>query len=577
MAEHVIDVALNEWWDGTGHILDPYETADRWRGGTAARFACPAAILARYRGRHDLIAPACLALDQLTATIAEATAARSTPFIPGVLDLTAKEIMLGRDHLAPLVPAERVRAWDQALGTLDPEVAYTAARKRQRDARPNNYEAYASVGEWLRHRAGLADTRAWIERVTDWNLEWTTAHGLYRDPDDPATYDLSVRQNWSELLYHGYDGPAAERLDELLRRGGITMLLMVSPLGWAPFGGRSNLFVHNEAMIACVAACEAQRWRKLDRPEVAGAFQQVGRRAAAVAQAYYRLSPLRNLKNRFPPSSKHGRDTRYGEYAVYSLLGASLFARAATMTDDDIPLARTPVGTHGTLLHLFPEFHRTFASCGDTQIQIDTRAQMAHDATGVGRMHRVGVPPALGMSCSIAPEASYIVSRGATGRALAMGPAWRTGSGDWQSLAQLSGEIANVRCEVHRMDDEAVEWSLVHQLQDQQVRSVRQRYCLAPGSLRIEVELDGPIQAAAMEIPCLCYDGEQEAAIQVGSNSVVVRFQGASLDVRGDHVQQVVLSSQEHASRQAVYRAARLECGGPCFGVEAKLARRGEE
>ncbi len=576
VAERVVDVALNEWWDGAGQIIDPFETSDRWRGGTAARFACPAAILAHLRARHDLIAPACLALDQLTAAIATATAANAPPFIPGVLDLTAKEIMLARNHLAPLVPPERVAVWDRAWRDLDPDTAYTAAGKHQRGARPNNYEAYASVGEWLRHRAGLADTEAWIERVTEWNLPWTTPHGLYRDPDDPAAYDLSVRQNWSELLYHGYRGPSAARLDELLRRGGITMLLTISPLGWAPFGGRSNLFVHNEGMIACIAACEARRWRQWDRPEVAGAFQLAGRQAARVAREYYGATPLRNLKNNFAPVTKHGRDTRYGEYAVYSLLGASLFARAASMVDDDTGFSPAPVGNCGTLLHLYPEFHRTFASCGDTQVQIDTRAQLAHDATGVGRMHRLGVPPALGMSCSVAPEASYIVSRGRHGRALAIGPAWRTASGDWQSLAQLSNEIAGVRCETHRIDATAVEWTLVHYLQGQPVQSVRQRYRLTPGCLHIRVETEGRITATAMEIPCLCHDGASEADIEAGAQSVAVRFHGARLLARGDHFQRVHLDDEEYASRQAVYRAARLESSGSSVAVDIDLRRTGE-
>ncbi|MBT7858784.1 MAG: hypothetical protein HN712_00680, partial [Gemmatimonadetes bacterium] len=238
-AEIVVDRARRDWLDDDGQIRDPFERADRWRGGTAARFACPAAILVSLRGRDDLVKPAATALDQVIAQIGQAAQEQRPPFVPGVLDLTAKEIMLARNLLANHVSPARLVCWDESLAAIDPDVAYTTAAKRRAGERPNNYEAYASVGEWMRWRAGLSDTRSWIEEVTRANLKWTTTHGLYRDPGDPATYDLSVRQNWSELLHNGYDGPQRQELDLLLRRGGLTTLQMISPLGWAPYGGRS--------------------------------------------------------------------------------------------------------------------------------------------------------------------------------------------------------------------------------------------------------------------------------------------------------------------------------------------------
>ncbi|MFC1527014.1 hypothetical protein ACFL6X_09430, partial [Candidatus Latescibacterota bacterium] len=510
----------------------------------------------------------------LTAQIGQAAAARRPAFVPGVLDLAAKEIVLARDLLASRVSPARLAAWDESLTGIDPEVAYTAAAKRRAGQRVNNYEAYASVGEWLRWQAGLADTRPWIETVTRANLEWTTAHGLYRDPGDPATYDLSVRQNWCELLHHGYDGPQAEELDELMRRGGLTMLQMVSPLGWAPFGGRSNLFVHNEGMVAYIAEREARRWQRLERPEVAATFRQVAQRAGRVAREYYcDLEPLRNIKNRFDPSTKHGRDTTYGEYAVYSLLGASLLARVALVADDTIPAAPALVGESGALLHLFPAFHRTFASCGDTQVQIDTRAQLSHDATGVGRLHRVGVPAALGLSCSIAPDASYIVSRGTGGRAAAIGPAWRLGDGPWHSLAGCSEEIADVVCEPGHIGGDAVRWTIVQELRDGGVDRVIQCYALEPGRLHIDVELQPEADGVAVEIPCLVFDGERETSIEVGEDHVAVRFRGASLVARAPEADRVTLEPVEHASRQAVYRVAALERRGSRIRVDVRLER----
>jgi len=573
-AEAVVDVARRDWLDAEGLIRDPFETSDRWQGGTAARFACPAAIVAHRRQRPDLVEPAALALDQVTAKIGRAAAEGRPAFVPGVLDLTAKEIVVARDLLAPRVAPARLASWDERLAAIDPEVAYTFAAKRREGQRANNYEAYASVGEWLRCRAGLADTRAWIEAATRANLEWTTEHGLYRDPGDPATYDLSVRQNWCELLRYGYDGPLAGELDELMRRGGLTTLHMMSPLGWAPYGGRSSLFVHNEGMAAYIAECEARRWHGLERPDVAGAFRRAAHLAGSVAHHHYcGLEPLRNIKNSFAPSTKHGRDRTYGEYAVYSLLGASLLARAALVADDAIPVAGQGIGAQGSLLHLYPDFHRTFATCGDTQVQLDTRAQLSHDATGVGRIHRVGVPPALGLSCSVAPDASYIVSRGAGGRAAAIGPAWRCADGAWQSLAGCSEEIVDVSCQSEHVGPDAVRWTIAQQLVGCDVGRVLQRYALEPGRLHIDVELPPGTREVAVEVPCLVFDGERETSIETGADYLCVRFRGARLVARAPQADRVVLAPEERASRQAVYRVAAFERSGRRLEAEVRLER----
>ena len=341
------------------------------------------------------------------------------------------------------------------------------------------------MGEWLRCQADLADTGDWIAEVTRANLRWTTEEGLYRDPNDPATYDLSVRQNWSELLACGYDGDGAHELDNLLERGGPTTLKMISPLGWAPFGGRSNLFVHNEAMVTYICECEAKRWHARGWDERAASF-----------------------------------------------------------------------------LHLFPAFHRTFATCGDTQVQIDTRAQLTHDATGVGRIHRAGVPPALGMSCSVAAEAAYIIHRGTGGHAVALGPAWQRSGGRWLSLAGCSDEIIDVTCEREQVGEDEVRWTIVQQLRGLDVDRVVQHYALSSGRLRIQVELHGNADRVALEVPCLSFDGQDESTIQVGADGVTVDFQEARLTARTPEAERIRIGDSEHASRQAVYRVATLERRG---------------
>ena len=574
LAEAVVGEATHEWLTEDGHIQDPFEPQDRWQGGTAARFACPAAIAGRQRRHKELVEPACRAIDQVCAKIAAAADTGEPAFPPGVLDLMAKEVLIACHQIAPYAGTIRPRQWYEALSSVRPETAYTLERKIQSQSRATNYEAYAAVAEWIRHCMGLADRRDYVDRSIEVNLPWFTSHGLYRDPNDPCLYDLSVRQNVSELLQYGYDGPWADTLNELTRRGGLTMLLMLSPNGWAPYGGRSNLFVHNEAMVAYVAEFEAKRWRDLGHARIAGAFKHVARRAAMAAEPYLFDVPLRSTKNRFDPSTKYGRDTSYGEYAVYSLLAASLFARAYLVADDSIPEAAAPVGSRGTLLHLYPEFHRTFAACGDTQVQMDTRAQPGHDATGIGRFHRQGVPEALGLSLSIPAKPSFITGEAVPGRAAAIGPAWRGSGGPWETLAECSDDqVAGVECDALEVSDRAVRWRVAHSLSGMAARGVVQTFTLTEGQLHLTVEVDGDPDETAIEVPCLHFDGETQAELVLsGPTGACVRCGGSCLKVAVPGAAALEVDDTLRASRQAIYRVASFQVPGRA--AEATLTLR---
>ena len=573
LAEAVVAEAVHEWLTDDGHIKDPFEENDRWEGGTAARFACPAAIAARQRRHKELIEPARKALDQICGKIAQAAKQGGSPFPPGVLDLMAKEVLVACHQLAPFTGTISPRQWYVALAALDPETMYTAEGKIGSGSRANNYEAYACVAEWMRYCMGLGDRRDWVDRDIGRNMEWLTAHGLYRDPGDPALYDLSVRQNYSELLQYGYDGQWAEALDELLRRGGLTMLLTLSPNGWAPYGGRSNLFVHNEAMVAYIAEFEAIRWKRLGNDRIAGAFKQTARRAALVAEHYLLDVPMRNIKNRFDPATKHGRDSNYGEFAIYSLLAASLFARTYLVADDSIDESAAPVGSQGTFLHLYPEFHRTFASCGDTQVQIDTAGQPGYDATGIGRIHRRGVPEALGLSLSLAADPKFITARGTADRAAAIGPAWRTAGGSWETLAACSSEIRSVDCRVTEVVDDRVRWDLTHELSGLSAQRVEQSYVLTEGALEVRMRVVGEVDEVALEVPCLVSDAEEDTALVVDQGIAVVTHAGASLRVNAPRAERVVVDDAELANRQAVYRLVSFRAPGDEISGTIELGR----
>jgi hypothetical protein len=320
--------------------------------------------------------------------------------------------------------------------------------------------------------------------------------------------------------------------------------------------------------------CEYQARELSMRPEVAAAFKEAALRAARAAEPYAREKPLRFIKNLFPPETRHGRDSTYGEYAVYALLAASLFARTALVCDDSIPALATAGASCGTLLDLWPAFHKVFATCGDTNIEIDTRSQPGYDATGLGRFHRRGAPPDLGMSMGIAAQPKYVVHGAETDRSVAIGPCWRTLAGEWQTLAQLSSGIEAATVTTLRCSPDAVEWEIewsVDSTARLPVTSIAQRYALAPGRLEVGVSVHGVYECLGFEVPCLVTEGRgPDAEIAVSAYGAVVRQRGWRLDVTLGRAARYGLEEIERANRHARYRVARF--WWPASSAEIELA-----
>ncbi|MCK5803073.1 MAG: hypothetical protein KAI66_09585 [Lentisphaeria bacterium] len=574
LAATIVDWAKDHWISPDGALLDPYESGDRWQGGTLLRFICPAAILVHHGGRQDLLDITANLVDAATDRIASLAGCEpGMVYPPGVMDLACKELMVGILELQSFVAPDRVDRWLEALSKLRPEQAYTGSGKVRAGARLTNYEIYAPVGEWLRALAGATEDVSWMETMLGRSLEHFTANGLYRDPGDPSLYDLSVRQNLCELMHYGYDGKFRQTYEELLRRGALSMLMMTSPCGWAPYGGRSNLFLHNECMAAYIAEFEANGYAENGDTNLAMAFREHARRSVdAIAPFIEECTPPHNLKNLFDPRTKHGRDTGYGEYAVYSLLAASLLARTYLVADDTTLARGEPAAANGALLHLHPAFHRTFATCGDTHVQLDTDAQAGYDATGLGRLHRDGVPTALGCSMPIAAHPRFITAIPDAISNLAYGPVWKCGDGGWNDMTDLTqtGSLEVKFAELEQRPDRVC-WRVSHHSHDG-ATILSQSYCLRPGRLEISGEvLVADAHTVGFDIPCLLTDGIRQAETVIDNCRVKVRFRDHEWSAQAKDAVTVTLDDGELANREAIYRRARFCFHANRFAVQISL------
>jgi hypothetical protein len=480
-----------------------------------------------------------------------------------------RELMTAYEALHASEPQRAVQ-WANNLRAVIPEKVYWQVEKEDLSiADLHNWTVYAAAGEALRERAGLAPPHDQEQVLTDgatcWGydffakympaqLRYFTEHGMYRDPGDPLTYDLTTRIHL-ELSLEAGAGQTQPKLHDALNRhlmtGALSTLLLVSPDGLVPFGGRSSQYHMQEIMVALNCEMAANRWLDQD-PALAGAFKRQARRSLLALKPWLTQDPMPCLKNSFPPAAQFGYDP-YGKYAVYSLLMASLCVLAAQRANDAIAEMPTPAECGGYVFELTPAFHKTIAVCGGTQAVINTAADPHYDATGLGRVCHSDVPSALCLGMPICAEPAYLLPTEQTAKApAAIGPMWRT-EDTWTRLAELAPEV-QPQLTVTRQTRSAVAWSLAWPLSSN--KHVFEEFILRSGALTYRVDCPGETQ---LVIPLLINDGAQQTDITESADLISVCLGEHSVSyalhaVSGAQPVTWHIDPAEQANRHGIYR-----------------------
>ncbi len=549
--------------DDRGALIDPVTKAE-W-GQTSPRFVASIAVLLHFGRCEDLRQHAYLGMDYCCAQLASGKS--HSP------DFWLRELMTAWFILAPIAPAERVARWEANLRSIDPEsINWHIARDGKTPADLHNWTIYAAAGEAMRHVAGLSPTGnplpgsretstaartgksnpspdisptspppnlpagspatsvrgpwgpAFYEKYIPSQFNHFNNEGMYRDPNDPMTYDMTTRLQFATPLAYGFETPLRPAIEELLRRGGLAQLLYVSPEGFAPFGGRSSQFHGQESILAAVGELEARRYRT-SNPQLAGAFKRQARLSAKSIRRWLEMSPHRHLKNGFPPENLHGCES-YALYSVYSLFAASCLGLAALYADESIAEAPVPAEIGGYVVEFSPAFHKIFATCGGTQIEVDTAAHFHYDATGLGRFHRAGVPIELGLAGPIAAEPKFNIPDALKpDQPTAIAPAWQNPDGQWIHLAALSDALS---CELKtdHADTQVITFGLTWTHAATQT-TVQQQYTLVDGELTIRsaVQIAGErVTNLRMIVPLLETDGTSKSTIDVIDGRATVNY-----------------------------------------------------
>ena len=550
LSEPIVRQAV-AWQEPGGRIIDPfvgYETPT-----ATARFVGALAGLILQGRCLDL---ADSGIRALTAAAGDLYASSDKP-VKGS-EFYPKELMLGYLALKDRVDEATHKLWKEHLGGFDPEATYDVVLAKLPAAELHNYTTFALAGEQIKKRYWIADATDFIERHMATQLPRFTALGMYRDPANPMTYDAVARMNLSLLMFFGYEGPQRGALEEMLRRGALTMLLTMSTTGECPYGGRSNQQNFNEATAALIFEYEAARAQKAGDAELAGVFKRAAHLAVLSVKRWLDLRPVSFVKNEFPASSQHGRQKGYGFYGVYSLLIASQLGLARLVAGPRIEERPVPWERSAYVIRLDDDFHKVFASAGGYHLEIDTRADHHYDATGLGRLHRAGVPTETALSTPVVPKPEYLVSTPEAPRAVAVGPGWESG-GRVQWLSDLSAEIEKVGFEVLEEKVDRLRFRIVYAI-GKDGRGVTETYELDPRGLTAGWEIrPGPGESTGgirLQVPLLETDGRHESKVRSGEGSLVLHYQEHVYKVicQAPPKVEAVLEGFTASNRNGVYR-----------------------
>ncbi|MDB6024660.1 MAG: hypothetical protein JWM68_883 [Verrucomicrobiales bacterium] len=492
--------------DADGRIIDPFYQKEYQYSTPCYAWAATALVVS---GRQtNLLESAASALECALIELAEDKAAMNHG------DFFTFPCMLAYENLRDRVAPERRKKWEQLLRQLQPQRCYEdVIIDKPRDV--HNWNIVALSGEFLRYQDGFTDL-SFVEKYLSLQLKNFTSTGQYRDPNLPLAYDHFPRHFLAAILQRGYDGQHRAALEELLDRAAWTSLLIQSPNGELPTGGRSAQHQWNEAEQCVTFEVWANRNKRAGDNLSANAFKRAAHLSLESIQRWVRPSgELWIVKNRFDPAVRHGFQG-YSSHSQYNLLAASMLSTAWMLADDSITEGACPADVGGFAFEL-PEFHKVFANAGGLYLEIDTGADAEYNSTGLIRVHKAGLESLIGPSDSTAIH----------DEPLAIGIAWAENNG-WKSLASFGhGAIKSAKFEMLKATSPALKFSVRYEIGSAATRSVSETYEVTPRKISVRAEVEGKTSKVRVRFPAFAFDGRDATQIVAEKSKVSVQLNGS--------------------------------------------------
>ncbi len=305
------------------------------------------------------------------------------------------------------------------LATLDPWKHYKVNSRNKPIEEQHNFVIYNIVGEHLRQVLTGVDTSLYIEENWKIQKEKFDINGMYRDPNNPMLYDLTVRMHLALMLQTGYQGKIAQDIRDILSKSAMTTLFYASTNYIFPYGGRSNGYHMNEALLASLSGYYAQYFYDKQQMKIAGAFKRLGRKSMEAISTW----PSTHIKNYYDKHSMYGCDS-YGTYEGYMVTAGCFIMPGILFSNKKICEYKTPMEFGGYVFATSNDFHKIFANSNGYSLEVDTSADEHYDSTGLGRIHKALAPVELILSMPFSSSPKFSLKDYKQTQARALGVGW---------------------------------------------------------------------------------------------------------------------------------------------------------
>jgi hypothetical protein len=473
-----------------------------------------------------------------------------------VENFAVKEIML-----AYLLTKDRVdnkirKGWFDTLSKITPsDKYYTSCSKA------NNRNVYVMGGEQIRTYLGMADATEFI----DASFKRQTAHfnsfGMYLDNyssdmnHNPTLYDLTTRVQLQLVTAYGYRGQYKDEMNKILRGGGLVSLFMQSACFQLSYGGRSNQFLFNEALLASNFEYEASHYASKGDVKTAGVFKRAAHLAILSVSDWIRAG--KDKKNYYKDATVGADD--YGTYDKYMITMSSFLAIGYLFADDSIKELPCPAELGGYLFHESDNFRIIIANAGGYSIEIMTSADNKYDCTGLGRIHKTGIPSELGLSMPFTATPHYNLPTEIEKDNISIDVGWKDANGNSQFLADFN----DLDVSVYIIEESAavVEFEVRYSGESLSgINGITEHYRLTDEGLVIQAKLINPVyDFICYTVPMLKSNGDglgsSSTKITTSEAGAKVLMGGYSYSVNSDG-DMLILSDGTYYNRNGEYFVA---------------------
>ncbi|MEN8127820.1 MAG: hypothetical protein ABFR90_08445 [Planctomycetota bacterium] len=485
---------------GLGSIIDPYTNNEKQYSTPYYALSGSVLYISGYNTDADFLESVALALDRALYELHTDTCADNHG------NFFTIPCVLAYENLRDYVTASRRSQWETWLSDMT-TASYASSTP--------NWMVTASCGEYLRYVNGFTSDTSFLETNLGNNIPVRlTLAGMYKDssyPSDPMAYDGFARLNLELLLQHGYGDsgfPGSSDLQEYMRRGAWTSLLMQSPWGETPIGGRSAQHQWNETEMCFIYEVWADIKNSEGDTVAAEAFKRAAHLAYSSLPRWVRPSgELWIVKNRMNPAARWGYEY-YSFHSQYNMWAAGFLSMAWMYANEAINEGPAPADIGGYAFDL-PYFHKAFANCQGLYLQLDMDPDGGYNTAGLVRIHKAGVEP---LVCPSASTSNVQILDGNPG--LGMGIGWNDGS-NWESLANLdSGDISSFTFNVNSMSSSQVDFSVTYNFSGVAgATSVTENYIVTPTEAAVNASVSGSATQTKMRYAAFVNDGERDFTV----------------------------------------------------------------